>query len=136
MDIEESALRTAAGNGDVAAIEALIQRGVNVNAMDAEAGDSALHRAASAGHVAAIRALVKAGAQVNAVESSQGCTPLLYALAFGHTQAIIELLQSGADPYVEDAIGRNAFDRAASRDFHGEWGKLYEYYDKYFNPLV
>lgn len=136
MDTEPSELCAAAGNGDVTAIEALIQQGVNVNGVDAEECDSPLHRAASAGHVGAIRALVKAGAHVNAVEISQGCTPLLYALAFGHTEAIIELLQSGADPYLEDEIGRNAFDRAASRDFDGEWGKLYEYYDKYYNPLV
>ena len=128
------ALHDAAGRGDVNAIQQIIESGVDVNAAAAGDGETALHAAAVSGQVVAIRALVKAGANVNASDA-QGCTPLLFALAFGGKDAIIELLQSGADPYVEDAVGRNAFDRAAARGFQGEWGKLYEYYDHYYNPI-
>src|SRR5262245_57765452 len=135
MDLTDE-LFQAALRGDSEAVRDLVKQGADVNAVDIEDGDSPIHRAAGAGHVAAIRALIAAGADVNKADGIQGATPLLFALAFGHAEAVIELLQHGADPYVEDGAGRNAFDRAAARDFQGEWGKLYEYYDQYYNPII
>lgn len=97
--------------------------------------NTALHSAAANGNVETIRRLIKDGADVNALDDS-GTTPLIYALVFGYKEAIIELLECGADPYVEDPVGRNAFDRGANRDFRGEWGNLAEYYETYYKPSI
>ena len=54
----------AAQKGDVAAIEKLLSKGVEVNAVvkDREGHHLALAEAARAGHLAAVQALLKAGA--------------------------------------------------------------------------
>ena len=59
-------LHEAALAGDVAAIEALLDAGTDVDAKAGEEDLTPLHSAAFAGHPAAVRALLAAGARPNA----------------------------------------------------------------------
>ena len=65
-------LHDAALAGDVAAIEALLAGGANVNAKD-EDGFTPLHSAALAGHPAAIEALLAGGANIHAKTEDGSC---------------------------------------------------------------
>ncbi|CAB1115548.1 unnamed protein product [Ectocarpus sp. CCAP 1310/34] len=64
-DNNESALETAAINGDVDVVRAMVRHGVDVNARDSQ-GLTALHAVAESNQAGAIDALVEAGAHVNA----------------------------------------------------------------------
>jgi ankyrin repeat protein len=88
-------LHKASIKGDVAEMRALVTKGADVNARDAD-GDAALHVAAYNGHVEAIKALVQLGADKDA-KNDVGATPLHYAFAHGYIAAIKLLVQLGAD---------------------------------------
>jgi len=94
-------LMHAAGSGDVADIKALIDKGAQVNAIDAW-GNSALLIASRAGEVDIARALLKAGAYVDGRGGSM--SPLAAAALRGHTLLVRSLIRSGANV---DAVGRN-----------------------------
>lgn len=82
----------AAVSGQAEAIELLIRRGANVNAVGSDGG-SALHGAAFLGHVKAVEVLIRNGGNVNAVNRS-GSTPLDVAvLDQGTTKYFASLLQ-------------------------------------------
>ena len=98
----------AALSDSVAAIEALLEAGAQVDART-EVGRTPLHAAVRHGDAAAIGALINAGAQVDA-RTEDGSTPLLVAAAVGHAAAIEALLDAGADPKARDKGGSDAFD--------------------------
>ena len=81
----ELQLRNAAERGDVAAIDALVDAGVDPNASN-YAGNTALHYAAWRGRAGAIAALLAAGAAPHA-RNSYGATPLHIAVREGHREA-------------------------------------------------
>ena len=89
------------GDGDDAAIGALLDAGAKVNARDVE-GQTPLHLAARHDNAAAIGRLIKAGAQVDA-RAEKDWTPLHMAVISGNAAAIEALLDAGADPKARDA---------------------------------
>jgi hypothetical protein len=85
-------LMWAAIKGRAEAIELLIGRGANMNAVD-PAGGTALHAAAFLGHEKATELLIRSGANVNAA-NKRGETPLdVASLDEGTTRYVASLLQ-------------------------------------------
>ena len=70
-------LHEAAGKGDLAEVERLLDEGADVNIKD-EGGATPLHAAAFGGHRDVIRLLMARGADVNA-QDNDGDTPLGFA---------------------------------------------------------
>lgn len=91
-DRGEMALFTAAREGSLEVVKALLNAQAKVNARN-EHGDSAIMVAALNGHLPVVKALRDAGAVIN----QPGWTPLLYAVINGHEAVIDYLLSSGAD---------------------------------------
>jgi cytochrome c len=89
-----AAIHEAAKRGDVAAIEAALEAGAEVNAVDG--GGTALYFAARRGQLEAVKMLVKRGADVNA-KAKLG-QPLMGAVAKQRIEIIKFLLANGADP--------------------------------------
>ena len=99
-------IQMAARHGNLPAVRALLQSGVNPDEylVGREAGNkqicTALHMAAGRGHVGVAKALIEAGADVNKQETLDdlgGKTPLMLAAANGHTPVIMELIRAGAN---------------------------------------
>ena len=117
----------AAGwNGNLEAVQALLAKGANVNAVSrpvmglpAKNGASefgsltALTMAAAFGPADVIKTLIDAGADVNA-RDVRGMSPLMLAVATDHQDpAVIRmLLEHGADPKLQNKLGENAIDWA------------------------
>lgn len=94
----------AATDDDVAAIEALLATGTDVDTRDAIFRRPLLSWAALAGADGVAAALCKAGADVNAADPS-GETPLHLAAFAGRDRIVELLLRHGADPRAESAGG-------------------------------
>ena len=106
MELKDLVLKMAAKYGNLPAVRALLQSGVNPDEyIDGllEAGKTptctALHIAADAGYLGVAKALIEAGADVNKQELDDlgGRTPLMLAAVHGHTPVIMELIRAGAN---------------------------------------
>ena len=113
MEPKALTIQMAAKHGNLPAVRALLQSGVNPDEyMDGlldEAGNTptctALHGhclclAAGRGHLGVAKALIEAGADVNKQETLDdlgGRTPLMLAAVHGHTPVIMELIRAGAN---------------------------------------
>ena len=96
-----------------AAVQALIDSGADLDAMDSQ-GFTALHRAASAGKAVDIAALAMAGANVDAATSGGRLTPLHVAVWRGAGLATVRaLIAAEADVDATDWTGQTALHRAA-----------------------
>ncbi len=84
----------AAKNGDLAQVRLLLERGVDVDARDAD-GNTALHRASSKDGHAVARFLLAKGADVNAGLGKY--TPLCTAVCVDSREIVEFLLSKGAD---------------------------------------
>jgi uncharacterized protein len=91
----DPALVTAAKDGDLASVRAMLAKTVNVNET-ARDGSTAVLWAVYQSDIAMVRALVAAGANLN-MPNRYGVTPLLQASRTGDAPMIAELLKSGAD---------------------------------------
>lgn len=86
----------AARNGDRDGLRALVQKGANVNAAEAD-GTTALHWASYRDDVESADLLIRAGAGVNAA-NDLGATPLWTAAQNGSEAMVRRLLSAGANP--------------------------------------
>jgi hypothetical protein len=87
-------LRGAAATGDLAAVNALLNSSVDVDARD-RSGRTALMLAILNRHAVVVEALLAHGADLNAVDTS-GVRPLQMARANGNQEIIDSLLRAGA----------------------------------------
>lgn len=88
------ALRAAAATGDVTTMNALIGRGADINARDAN-GRTALMLAVLGQQDAAVDALLARGADANAADAG-GIRPLQAAVAAGRSKIASALRRAGA----------------------------------------
>ncbi len=95
---------TAARDGDLPTVQALLAQGGDVNAVN-ESGSTALHFAADRGRTEVVRFLLDHGAAVN-VKSKSGSTPLLLAAQSGSLEVVRLLLDRGAEVNVETGAGQ------------------------------
>ena len=109
-------LHQAAADGDLARVEALVERKYPLNRFDHPLGWTPLHYAAEYGHLAVVDRLIEAGADVNAnYERLIGETPLGTCIE-NCTYAMAErLILAGADPTIPGWMQITALDRAAGR---------------------
>lgn len=83
----------AAGRGDTAVVNKLLEKGADVNA---NTGETALTNAALGGHLQMVRLLLQKGPDVNA-QGGFGTTALMYAAAKGNLEVVKILLNRGAE---------------------------------------
>jgi outer membrane protein assembly factor BamB len=88
-------LWAAAKKGDAKAVEAILARGVDVNAKTPY-GATALFYAADKGNLEAVKVLLKHKAEPNAKDTFYKSTPLLWALLNNHFDVAIALVEAGA----------------------------------------
>ena len=122
----------AARHGNVPAVRALLESGVDVNKVMTDDKRTALHVAAFHGHAALVKALIEAGADVNrpasppALNASGKCigvlhnvTPVYIAAIQGHTHVVMELIKAGADVNQADSDGVTPLYIAAFKGHEG-----------------
>jgi ankyrin repeat protein len=103
-------LMMAAQNGNVSAVQTLLDKGVDVNERN-EYGDTALTFATLKGHTDCVQSLIDKGAEVNA-KTKEGGTPLMLAAAFGYTDIVWALLNNGAELNTKTETGKTALMKA------------------------
>ena len=111
----------AAAKADVAAVRALIQQGMDVNAPYGD-GATALHWAAHWDNQEMANLLIRAGAAVNAA-NDLGVTPLWLAGQNGSAAMAERLLTAGANPNIALSSGETPL-MAAARSGHARLVKL------------
>src|SRR5689334_2494446 len=99
-DLDDWALHSAALEGDVAEMTALLDQGADPNAFD-DVAFTPLHHAADKEHLHAVTLLLQRGADVNAHDASRiGDSPLGHIA--GHCSLAMAqlLIDAGADPTI------------------------------------
>ena len=109
---ETQPLIEAAKNADIAALRALVKKGANVNAAEAD-GSTALLWASYRDDLESVDLLIRAGAKVNAA-NDLGATPLWNACVNGSDRLVRRLLEAGANPNAGLMLGETPL-MAASR---------------------
>jgi ankyrin repeat protein len=107
----EVPLATAAKNGDAAAVRALLQKKVDVNAPEVD-GTTALHWAVHKDALDIVDLLIRAGANVKAA-NRYGAAPLTLACTNGNAEIALRLLKAGADANTTLPGGETALMTAA-----------------------
>jgi ankyrin repeat protein len=102
----EARLATAVKSGDKAAIQALLQQRIDVNAPEAD-GTTALHWAVRNDDAALVEQLIRLGADAKAA-NRYGITPLYLAAVNGSAPIIEKLLKAGADANAISSEGETA----------------------------
>ena len=116
----------AAGDGDDEAVEAALQAGADIEALDTRSsrnGRRALNWAAINDHAETIRLLLKHGAAVDAANLT-GFTALHHAAESGSDDAARALLAAGANPALRNAAGETAADVARRKGYDALAGAL------------
>ena len=116
----------AAGKGDTARVNALLNKGADVNAKD-KAGWTVLMLASDKGHTEIVKALIDKGADVNATYN--GKTALMYASDKGHTE-IVNVLRQEEEKRKQIADFKKAFDKALNKNTVTAYKKFIEKYPK------
>ena len=115
-------LHLAASLGDVAAVEALIDKGAGVNAKN-KRGATPLFQAVNLGNVDVVLMLLQQGADVNARTRSDW-TALHGAVAFGMKRIVVILIDHGADVNATDEMDEAPLNIAVAADHHDIAGLL------------
>ena len=90
----------------------LLALGPDINKKDS-IGRTALHYACRAGNEGAVKALLaKEEIEQDAVSNS-GVTPLMCAVESGNISLVVNCLNAQMQPFVKDALNRDAMDYAA-----------------------
>ena len=113
----EEDLIAAATRGDVAAVEALLANGAEVNAKSKD-DKTALMAASMHGHYEVVQALLGRGAEANA-RLHNGTTALMMASFNGYREVVQALLDKGAEVNAKTSIGVTAL-MLASQNGHRE----------------
>ena len=113
-----TALMLAAVNGQEKIVNALLERGAEVNLAAGELidahirpGDTALILAAASGNINIVTKLIEHGAKLNA-KNKFGSNALKKAAMNGHAQMVSKLLELGLNKDAKDNAGRTALDYA------------------------
>ena len=129
----------AAKFGNVPAVRACLESGMDVNKVLNDEKRTALHVAAQCGHAALVKALIEAGADVNPLASPHffilnavwphtkrkrtsvlhNVTPLFDAADKGHTHVVMELIKAGADVNQANSEGATPLYHAAQKGHEG-----------------
>ena len=88
----------AAAAGDVDAVRAQIEAGLDINQRNADSGSTLLSIAALYDHLGLAELLLDAGARVDRTNYDNGATPLHVAAFLGRAEIAALLLDHGADP--------------------------------------
>ena len=107
----------AASAGDADAVQALLARGLGVNAKNDD-GSTALIAASANGHRELVQALLAKGANVNA-KTTAGMNSLMWASRQGDSEVVRALLTKGADVNAKTTAGITAL-MVASRQGNRE----------------
>ena len=102
-------IHDAAKTGDLAGVQAELDKGVDVNAIGN--GQSPLHLAAIMGHVEVTELLIASGADLEGTDK-YGNTPLHYAAHHGRKETTKLLITKGADLNVKRDDGNTPLDNA------------------------
>ena len=122
----------AAIHGNVPAVRACLESGMNVNKVLTSGKRTALHITARQGYAAVVKALIEAGADVNKPASSHtvnasgnprgvihNVTPVYFAASRGHTHVVMELIKAGADVNQASSLGITPLYVAAQQGHEG-----------------
>lgn len=107
----DEALRTAALDGDLELVKALLNAGADPKCTDRD-GDSVLMLAVASANADVVEFLLRAGLNVSD-PNHDGQTPLIVAGATGRAKIVSLLLKAGADKNAADARGMTALMLAA-----------------------
>lgn len=114
----DTPLQFAASHNDVTAIEALLERGANVNERGAH-GITPIASAARCGALGAICSLAKHGAGTNLRSGVNGWTPLQHAIHKHQLESVRALLDRGADVNGRGQDGATALMMASAYGYTG-----------------
>lgn len=116
-------LHTAAIQGNISQVQALITAHANVNAQTNE-GWTPLHYAAEHGHCKIVELLVKAGANKEARLYASNERPLHLAAAKGHTEVVATLIKTGAAKEAMKKFTRETPLLLATKNNHTETARI------------
>ena len=106
-------LQSAAFRGDVEAVAAALEQGVDVNGWLGR-GRKMLHNAVCLGHLELVKLLIERGADVDANSVIFG-RPLHYAASKGHREVVKVLIEAGADVNAPNVRGKTPLDWSLAR---------------------
>jgi ankyrin repeat protein len=109
----DNALMIAAFTGNKEAVEALLEKGAEVNRV----GWTPLHYAAAVGKNEIVQLLLDKAAYIDA-ESPNKTTPIMMAARGGHILTVKLLLDEGADATLKNDLGMTAIDFARKTNHH------------------
>ena len=108
----ETALLTAAKNGNTSFVVELLDLGADPNALNDD-GNSSVWFACYSNQSSTLKVLIQEGAVLD-IQNDNGATPLIYVASKGHYQMVKLLVESGADLNLQTQDGFNALDVAAT----------------------
>ncbi len=112
-ELQEAGISTAAHDGDLASVQALLEVSPDLVFSKDIAGWTPLYLAAANGHKDVVELLLANHAEVNA-KDRDGRTPLHAAATFGHKDVVELLLANHADINARDKNGNTALDVAGA----------------------
>jgi len=104
---DDNTLHLAAKEGKIETIKTLLDKKVNINALERIYHCSPLHYAAENGKIEAIKLLLSNNANANSISKTYG-SPLHLASQGGHDEAVKLLIEKGADINIIDNKGETS----------------------------
>jgi len=111
---QQASLHDAARAGDLAAVQALVEKNPELAAAKDATGRTALHAAGAGGHVGVVAYLLSRTGEVDAADNT-GATALHLAAANGHDDVARLLIEKKANVNAQDAGGETPLATACAR---------------------